>query len=322
MKQQYSDLPAGAEVIGDGQYSDLPAGAQVVPSAPANAPPIGSIGPQETGVGHYLQGVKSDIETGGGTTMPGRLLRWLGATGINSGTSPEAAAQIAGPLVGPVNAAIGVSQMGQHPIMGALHAASGALQAASPALAFVAPEAAGDIPNAISGANKISAAKQLFSQVAGKANKIAVDASGPNEVVQEALKLQEAGTNLPQVMKKWIARVTDPDRGPITYEEARRFYSNASRISTNEFGRLTEPMQRQVAMFAKSLNESITGSAGQVGQADNYIQALSKYAAGKNQQKTVQEITDLLKKNAASAVAQTGAGALGAYGAYRLLNKR
>lgn len=280
------------------------------PSAPANAPPIGSIGPQETGVGHYLQGVKSDIETGGGTTMPGRLLRWLGAPGINSGTSPETAAQIAGPLVGPVNAAIGVSQMGQHPIMGALKAGAGVLQAASPALAFTAPEAAGELPNIAKGASQMSKAGKILGEIESRAGEIPIDTTAPGNVALDIQNLAKSGGQMPKVVRDFLKRATDPEQGPMTYAEARKFFSNASRLSADEFDRLTPVMQRQSALFAKTLNESITGAAAKVGQADNYLSALKQYASGAMQSKRYQMagkyLLDLLKASGLGAAGYAG----------------
>ena len=46
---------------------------------------------------------------------------------------------------------------------------------------------------------------------------------------------RRSGGTMPKVLRDFIKRTTDPNQGPLTYEEARQFYSNAStRLSAEE----------------------------------------------------------------------------------------
>lgn len=103
--------------------------------------PVGQISAAPTGVLPWLNRVENDIRYGTDTTGPGKVLKWLGAPGVNRGVSEGAANEIAGPILGPVNVAKGVAESPDHPILGPLHAVGGILQTISPALNFVAPEA-------------------------------------------------------------------------------------------------------------------------------------------------------------------------------------
>lgn len=308
MSQDPDFIPADPDFI--------PAGPSTAP--PANAPPIGSIGPQETGVGHYLQGVKSDIETGGTTTMPGRLINWLASgggqfkpqLGSTSGGVGSAGEQVLAVPFGAMKAAQGVTELPQHPLQGLGHIAGGALQAASEPLAFVGPTAAGELPSALNGTRQMSAAGKVFSQIESQAGKIPIDTTAPGNAALDIQRLAQSGGQMPKVVRDFLKRATDPEQGPITYAEARQFFSNASRLSKDEYDRLTPVMQRGASMFAKALNESITEAAGKVGQADNYITALKQYASGALQSKRYAAggrlLLDMLKASGMGAAGYAG----------------
>ena len=88
----------------------------------------------------WLDELEWDIRHGTGETWPGRILRTMGAKGIESGVSPGVAEMVGGPVVGPVKALRGVLETPTHPVRGINEVVSGTLQAASPVLGVTQPE--------------------------------------------------------------------------------------------------------------------------------------------------------------------------------------
>lgn len=88
----------------------------------------------------WLDELEGDIRHGTGETWPGRILRTMGAKGIESGVSPGVAEMVGGPAVGPVKALRGVLETPTHPIRGVNEVIGGTLQTASPFLGVTQPE--------------------------------------------------------------------------------------------------------------------------------------------------------------------------------------
>ncbi len=109
----FSDLGArtvlATSANGPVDFSDL--GAKPVSSPSTSVPgavPQGTVSAAPpSGWTHpinWLQELEGDIRTGSGFTAPGRLLRSMGAKGIESGTTPAVGETVGGPLIGPVKA--------------------------------------------------------------------------------------------------------------------------------------------------------------------------------------------------------------------------
>lgn len=90
--------------------------------------------------------------------------------------------------------------------------------------------------------------------------------------------LVDAGGSRSLSVSKLLNRITDPQQGPMTYEEGRDFYSNLSRLSANEMNRLSPVMQRQVTTIKGALNNAIQQTATSAGQGAQYAGAMSEYA--------------------------------------------
>jgi hypothetical protein len=164
--------------------------------------------------------------------------------------------------------------------------------------AYGAEMAAGAIPTA-------AKAGAAFEDVMGAAKHIPIDVAGPGDTALRIQKLAESGGSMPKVIRDFLRRATDPEKPPITYAEARDFYSNASRLSADEMQRLTPVLKRQVAMFTKSLNESLEGATEEVGKLSKYKGAMKEY----RQAKRLEDLWQTAKEWAAK-------GALGAGGYY------
>lgn len=106
---------------------------------------ISSVSAAPTGVMPWLQNFQRDIEEGTDQTLPGKVLKFLGAQGTHSGVSPEVGDFIPGgaTVVGGAKIAHGVGSIATgHPILGANEMVHGFGQAAAPAIAFT-PEGIG-----------------------------------------------------------------------------------------------------------------------------------------------------------------------------------
>lgn len=111
---------------------------------PAGRQSTGTISARESGITHpinWLEDLQGDIMHGSGDTFPGRVLRGMGAHGLQSGVNEGTARMIGGPLIGPVDVAHGVSTgVTGHPIKGINEAVRGVGESALPVIAATNPE--------------------------------------------------------------------------------------------------------------------------------------------------------------------------------------
>jgi hypothetical protein len=117
-----------------------------------------------------------------------------------------------------------------------------------------------------------------FQEVMGAAKNVPVNVSDPGNVALRIQQLAERGGSMPKVARDFLRRVTDPTKPSMTYEEARDFYHNISRLSADEFNRLTPVMKREVGNLRVALNRSIEGAAQQAGKLAEYRAAMAEYA--------------------------------------------
>ncbi len=178
-------------------------------------------------------------------------------------------------------------------------------------LALPVPGAASKIAEVIPTAEKAGA---KFSQVMQAAHAVPVNVNLPGDVALKAQQLAGQGGHLPKVIGDFLDRVTSPDKGPLTYEEARGFYSNATALASEETQRLTPIMKRQVGIFTKVLGDSISKAADQVGKLEQYQNAMSEYHNAMRIRAIGEGAKKALTSEAAKTAAAVGAGALGAYG--------
>ena len=146
----------------------------------------------------------------------------------------------------------------------------------------VATLASAAIPPAMKGARALIPAKAAtaakFQTVMAAAKNTPVNIADPGNVALRIQQLAERGGSMPKVVRDFLRRVTDPDKGPIVYEEARDFYSNISRLSADEYKRLTPVIAREVGNLRAALNRSIEGAARQAGKLPEYQAAIREYA--------------------------------------------
>jgi len=159
-------------------------------------------------------------------------------------------------------------------------------------------------------------AKMGFQEVASKANPAVVDTAVPGNTALEIQKMAASGGSQPKVIRDFVSRVTDPNKPPLTFEEARKFYTNASRLSADESQRLTPDMKRMVGQFRADLDAEITKAAASQGKGPQYTQAMKDYRRASQGAETLDSLKDYGKKAAIS-----GAIGGGGYGLYKALTK-
>lgn len=150
----------------------------------------------------------------------------------------------------------------------------------------------------------ISRAAAGFADVAGTVGTHTIDVSKVGNVALETKQLAEAGGRMPKVINDFLRRVTDPDKAAITYNEARNFYTNATKLSADEFSRLNPVMRRQAAQFVQELGNALSETAARGNKAEVLKGAISEYSNA------------MKMRTAAKTIGKgilTGAGAYGGY---------
>jgi hypothetical protein len=178
--------------------------------------------------------------------------------------------------------------------------AGGAGEAATITGMVLGPEL-GEIP---SGAER---AGKLFQEVEKIAGHSPINVNPPGLVAMKIQELAQSGGSMPKVVRDFLNRVTKPGGAPLTYSEARQFYSNASRLSADEMNRLTPVMKRQVGQFTQALGDSLWETAQSVGKGKTYNAAMKGYRRASQVNRAKDTILPWAAKGAAGAA---GAGAI------------
>lgn len=158
-------------------------------------------------------------------------------------------------------------------------------------------------------AGKAAAGFTKLKEVAGP---LPVDTNMPAKVAMATDKLTEYGSQPVKVITDFLSRVTDPKAPPLTYTEARNFYSNATRLTDEELSTLKPVMRRQLAKFTQTLGKSIEQTVDSVNHLDTYRDAMKNYKLAMK----LRSAGEYAKKAALGV-----AGASTAYELYRMARK-
>lgn len=157
-------------------------------------------------------------------------------------------------------------------------------------LAIPAGEAASAIPSA-------ARAGQRFQSVMSAAKTVPIDVEGPGQVALRVAQLAErGGGSLPRPVSQLLQRMTNPDKTPIAYEEARDFASGISRLSANEAMRMGPAVAREVAGLRVALNKSVADAAAKAGQGAEHAKAMTEYAKAKRLESALDDVVSGVKK--------------------------
>lgn len=102
--------------------------------------------------------------------------------------------------------------------------------------------------------------------------------------------------------------IRQPDLGAFGFPEARDFYSNISRQSSEELSRLNPKMRTQMGAVRSGLNEDLTNAAKTINRGVDYAKAMKEYARA-------QKLNDLGSKLVKYVLPKVGYGA-GAWAGY------
>lgn len=155
----------------------------------------------------------------------------------------------------------------------------------------------------------VAKAGAKFQDVMSAARSIPIDVNAPGAVALRIQQLAERGGSMPMAVRKFLGRITDPQQAPMAYEEARDFASNISRLSVNEFGRLTPAVAREVSNLRVTLNKSVAQAANQAGKGKEYAQAMNEYARAMK----LRDAVDAATKGAKRALPYAGAAGAGTW---------
>lgn len=125
----------------------------------------------------------------------------------------------------------------------------------------------------------------------------------------------DTGSTLPSVINKFVTRVADIDEGPLTYKEARQFYSNVSDLSASEKMATKGRDLRLINEFKHALGETIGDTANKANMLQQYRQAMQDYAGAAKTKETLKTIGKV-----ALATAGLGGAAGTVHTAYKTIN--
>jgi len=139
---------------------------------------------------------------------------------------------------------------------------------------------------------RLAQAGEQFGQVMDVAKDTPVSLDNAQ---QGALKLMDwqRKTQLGPTVNKFLNRITSAKQGPLTYGEARDWYTVLGRLSSDEMSKLPPPVMRDLQGMVGSLKQDIGAAAEQAGQGPNYWEAMKQYATGKQGQKGLEALKEV-----------------------------
>lgn len=173
-------------------------------------------------------------------------------------------------------------------------------------------------PVVLAGANKIprfSRASENFETVMGAAERVPVDLDDAGKVALRIHEIADRGTTLPSPVRKFIERITNPNKGPMEYRELRDWASNISGLSAKDWQTVNAKVGGQIHELRIALNKAAENAARAVGKGDAYTAAMKEYAQASRMREGVKEV----KKAAVKSLPWAAGGALGSWTLRRLL---
>lgn len=320
-------LPAGYTLDAPAGVPPLPAGYKL-DATEAPAPEVGKMSAAPTGAKAWLQDLEADVTQGSASTLPGKILRKMGAPGLQSGVSKGVADYMGSPITGPIHAAQGIADTPEHPVAGPLKAIGGALETATIPGSFVAPEAAEGLSSGIPALAKKSMemipsaerAGKAFQDVKAAAKNVPVTLDNAQEGILKLMDWQKK-TQLGPTINKFLNRVTNPNMGDITYGEARDFYQLLGKMSADEMSKIAPSIRYDLTQTVRGLKQDIGNAADMVGKGQQYFDAMKEFRNAKK----LEDISDTTKAIIAEALKRSipyglGTG-IGAYAAKKYFEK-
>lgn len=131
----------------------------------------------------------------------------------------------------------------------------------------------------------------------------------------------DTGLQMPSVVNKLVTRLSNVEEGPLTYQEARQFYSNMGDLAASDRMAMNAKAQRLLSGVQHALGETIADTAEQAGKTSEYQAAMKGFSSAKSAQEKLEFLKGLAGKAAVGAAASAGAGGAAAL-IYKLLNEK
>lgn len=228
----------------------------------------------------WIENAKNDINNGTDTTGVGRLLKSMGAHGLDVGNAKGLL-----PNIGKMAAVL----------LGGPGTAETALPAAERTISSVIPST--------------KRAGATFQALRGSIGEHTVAMTDElSNALSSAKELIDAGASTPQVLNKFVTRMADLEQGPLTYGEARNFYSNMGSLSAGERLNSNKQMKRAVTIVAKALGDTINTTAASAGKLEDLQSAMKEFRHASKVGELVTSLGDLAKGRVAKYAAGTAAG--------------
>jgi len=123
-------------------------------------------------------------------------------------------------------------------------------------------------------------AAEKFAEVARVVNQQPVDVARTGDVALRIADLAQRGGGTlwgPAPVRQFIQYVTDPRKPQMTYEVARDFYSNISRLSADEVKRMAPTVRRELGGLREALKEALAKTAASGGKEKVFRAAMREY---------------------------------------------
>jgi hypothetical protein len=158
-----------------------------------------------------------------------------------------------------------------------------------------AGEFAGDLisKGGLPSAARAGAALNEVKQTAGG---VPIDTTGPGRVALEIKDLSTKGGQLPKVVRDFVNYTTDPKKPPLTFADARDFYSNATRLSSDEFNKMSPTTKYKLGEFVNELGKANADAAGKVGLQPKFEGAIQQYHSAMEMQRFGQALMQNAKR--------------------------
>jgi hypothetical protein len=174
---------------------------------------------------------------------------------------------------------------------------SGSIGSALPVLGEMALGGAPVVRAGVNAIPRAARASEKFQDVMAAAKSVPIEVKDVGDAALRVQQLADRGGSMPLSVRKLLNRLTDPEKAPMMYEESRDFASNISRLSADEFGRLTPAIAREVAGLRVALNKANALAARHVGKGEEYASAMKEYARAMRLQSAVNSAVQGAKKS-------------------------
>ena len=162
-------------------------------------------------------------------------------------------------------------------------------------------------------------AARTFEAVKAAAGTMPVDTTEVGNIALRIRQLADRGATMPTPVNKFLDRLTDPNKGPMVYEEAKDWANNISRLSAVEAQKVVKngPLAYELANLRVALNYANGQAAQLAGKGAEYAQAMSEY----HKAMVLRDALAKYGKGALTGAGITGLGAAGAYTYHKLAGR-